>query len=270
MERLRQALDRAKQERDASGAQSDPVLSANRRPTGENTADIVYSQTRTVALRSDVLRERRVVVDEPSASGDAYRMLRTQVLQRMQAEGWKTLAITSPRASEGKTLTAINLAIGLGVVDRTALLVDADLRRSGVQSILDLPPGPGLGDHLATDVPIEKCFLHPGIDRLVVLPAGGPRMDSFQLLASRKMANLVEELGVRYTSRYVIFDLPPLLESADATAFVPLVDAVLLVVEESRTRRDDVQRARQLLRTANLLGFVLNKAKSRGRRGYYA
>jgi Mrp family chromosome partitioning ATPase len=81
------------------------------------------------------------------------------------------------------------------------------------------------------------------------------------MLASRKMASLVQELKTRYSTRYVIFDLPPLLNAADALAFSPMADAVLLVVEDSKTRREDVARAAQLLGRQNLLGLVLNKAR---------
>ena len=264
MERIKEALDRAKKARGGSGAwSSDAKLEANpwsRRvhaPDGFN-----YTRTRSVTLSQDVLTRRRIVIHESGSSADAYRILGSQVLQRMQAQEWNTLAITSAGAGEGKTITAINLAISLAMgVDRTVLLVDADLRAPRLHSVLGLPQGPGLSDYLISDVPLEQILVHPSIGKLVVLPGGKALTNSSEMLASRKMASLVQELKTRYSTRYVIFDLPPLLNAADALAFSPMADAVLLVVEDSKTRREDVARAAQLLGRQNLLGLVLNKAR---------
>lgn len=264
MERIKEALDRAKKARGGLGAwSSGATLVRNRDPhAGDELDKIAYTHTRAFTLRPDMLTKRRIVVHESGSFADAYRILSTQVLQRMEAQGWNALAITSPRSGEGKTLTAINLAIGLAMsIDRTVLLVDADLREPRLHSVLDLPEGPGLAEHLTSQVPIEQILVHSGFDRLVLFPGGKALANSSEMLASSKMAALVQELKARYVSRYVIFDLPPLLNAADALAFSPLVDAVLLVVEDSKTQREDVARATQLLSRHNLLGLVLNKAK---------
>jgi capsular exopolysaccharide synthesis family protein len=233
---------------------------ASRRAVPGGLDRIVYTRTRTIALDSRRLRQRRVIVDDSSPAADAYRILATGVLQQMQPHGWNTLAITSPGASEGKTLTAINLALALAMgVDRTVLLVDADLRAPRLRSVLGIPEGPGLRDFLMSNAPLDRVLVHLGIGRLVVLPGSSPAPNAPELLASSRMDRLVQELKTRYPSRYVLFDLAPLLDAADAMAFAPLVDSLLLVVEDSKTRREDVARAVELLRPHPVLGSVLNK-----------
>ena len=104
-------------------------------------------------------------------------------------------------------------------------------------------------------------LFNPGIERLVVLPAGRPTPNSSELLSSPKMAALVNELKSRYPSRIIVFDLPPMLSTDDALAFSPYVDAALLVVEDGGTTKDELVRAVEMLGDTALLGTVLNKAQ---------
>ena len=103
--------------------------------------------------------------------------------------------------------------------------------------------------------------MHPGIGRFVLLPGGRAISNPTELLTSPKMIGLIEELRDRYPSRIIIFDLPPLLHTADVLGFSPYTDALLLVVEEGKTTVEDVQRAMSLVKnTCPVLGTVLNKA----------
>jgi capsular exopolysaccharide synthesis family protein len=185
------------------------------------------------------------------------------VLQRLRENKWNVLAVTSPGLNEGKTLTAINLAVSLAMeVNYTVLLVDADLRHPNVHTYFGLEPEFGLSDYLLSDKPLQELLVHPGIQGLVVLPGGKPLTNSSEMLNSPKMSRLVEELKTRYPSRIVLFDLPPLLATADAMAFAPYVDAALLVVEEGITSIQDAQHATELLKDTHLIGAVLNKSLS--------
>ena len=191
----------------------------------------------------------------------AYKMLRTHVLQRMTANGWNVLAITSPRPAEGKTLTALNLAITIArEVNHTVLLVELDLRQPILHSLLGYEPGPGITDYLLRDTPLSEIMFNPGIDRLVVIPAGPAAESSSELLSSPRMIQLVSELKERYPKRLVLFDVPPLLTADDGLAFVPHVDAALLVVAEGQTSYEDVELAKDMLASTHLLGAVLNRA----------
>lgn len=264
MERIREALERAREERvhtgKGFGGSNQPAASQAK---GSETVDqIEYTQTRTIKVSRDFLREQRIVSGfEPGIFTDAYKILRTQVLQKMRENGWNALAVTSPGEDEGKTLTAINLAISLAMeVDQTVLLVDADLRHPRVHQHFGMHDGPGLSDYLTSGTPLEEMLVHPGIGRFVILPGGKPLLNSAEMLRSPKMVELVQELKSRYPSRIVLFDLPPVLSAADALAFSPYVDAALLVVEEAKTKNEDIVRAAGLLESTHLIGTVLNKS----------
>ena len=225
---------------------------------------IVYTRTRSLNISLSALRERRVMTAyEKGSFVDAFKILRTQVMHRLREHDWNVLGVTSPDQGEGKTLTAVNLAVSLAMeTTQTVLLVDANLMRPAVHEVFGLDDDcPGLTDYLLDDEPLADLLLNPGIDRFVFLPGGGPVSNSAELLTSPKMVALVQEMRHRYRSRIVIFDLPPLLHTADVLGFSPYTDALLLVVEEGKTMAEDVQRALSLVTKSHpLLGTVLNKA----------
>jgi len=182
--------------------------------------------------------------------------------QRFKENNWNVLAITSPGEGEGKTLTAINLAISIArKVDYTVLLVDANLRHPWLLEHFGLEHRKGLSEYLTEDTPISELLIRlDSVDHLVILPGGRPLTNSAEMLNSPKMKQLVEEMKSRYQSRIIIFALPPVLSSDDAQAFSPYVDAALLVVEEGVTQTQDIERTVELLGTTNIVGTVLNKA----------
>lgn len=239
---------------------------ASQRSAGSATSGtppVVYTTTRTVELSHDAMRVQRLITGlEGGAFVDAYKMLRTQVLQQFRRNGWNTLGVTSPELHTGKTLTAVNLSLALAMdLAHTVLLVDADLRRPRVHETFGLPEGPGLTEYLFDDVPLHQLLVHPGVGRFVFLPGGRPIAHSAEAVISPKMTTLVHELKRRYPARLIVFDLPPILSRADALGFAPHLDALLLVVEEGRTASSDVERALVLLKgSVPMLGGVLNKA----------
>jgi capsular exopolysaccharide synthesis family protein len=262
MERIKQALERAREERQQHGeATGEPGL----RPAGTPSpvADVRYTHTRNIEPSVEFLREQRVIsAFGPGPYTESYKILRTQVLQRLRDGGWNTLAVTSAADDEGKTLTAINLAISLAQeVNHTVLLVDADLRHPRVHRYFGLEDCRGLSDYLTDDAPLNELLVHPkGSQRFVFLPGGRPLAHSAEMLNSPRMTRLVEELKKRYASRIVIFDLPPLLSAADALAFSPYVEAALLVIGEGQGKAEEVRRATELLQKTQLIGTVLTKA----------
>jgi capsular exopolysaccharide synthesis family protein len=222
-----------------------------------------YTRTRTVAIAPSVLERHRVAaVSDDHAKSDPFRMLRTQLLLLMRKQGWQTLAVTSPNKGAGKTTLSLNLAIGFGMEhDHTSLLVDADLRDPDVRHMLELGAGPGVVDYLTGKAPLEGLLIHPGLGNLVVLPGGAPVHESSELMRSPMMGDLVRELRGRYPDRLVVFDVPPVLASADTLAISAYIDATLLVVEERGTSREDIREACELLRHSNLVGVLLNKSR---------
>ena len=232
-----------------------------KRESSPSEQHVEYTQTRCIDVPAETLKNNRVIMGmENDAATTAYKMLRTQVLQRMATNGWTSLAITSPGPGEGKTLTAINLAISLArEVNHTVLLVDTDLRRPRVSQYFGHIPEYGLCDYLINDRQLPEILFNPGIERLVILPGVNSVSSSSELLSAPKMVRLAEELKTRYPERIVLFDMPPLLAADDLLAFSPNFDAVLLVVNEGKTRKDELRRAMEMLQSVNVIGTVLNQ-----------
>jgi protein-tyrosine kinase len=224
---------------------------------------IIYTRTRSLDIPLSLLRQRRVMAAyDKGPFVDAFKILRTQVMHRLRDNSWNVLGVTSPGHGEGKTLTAVNLAVSLAMeTTQTVLLVDANLRNPSIHEVFGLNDCPGLADYLLDNQPVEDLLVHPGIGRFVLLPGGRAISNSTEILTSPKMLALVEEFKHRYPARIIIFDLPPLLHTADVLAFSPYSDALLLVVEEGKTTAEEVQRALSLVKNSRpVLGTVLNKA----------
>jgi protein-tyrosine kinase len=234
---------------------------------------IVPSDTTSRDLRPDLLQSlpakpnsvvrwhSLVMVDGTAPLPRTYNYLRTQFLQRLEENDWNTVAVTSPTSASGNTLTAINLAMSIARnVNYHVLLVELNLIAPAFHRLLGFDPRPGIVDHLLHDVPISQVMFSPGIDRLVVIPAGSPVSNSSELLCSPKMSRLMSELRSGSRRRIVLFDLPSVLSRDDAIAFSPMVDCALLVVEEGKTKVSDVRRAVNYLRSTQILGIVLNRS----------
>ena len=279
MDRIRRALDLARLERakpivEAGGGEQ-PIAASPRATDGSRAVDtplaaIVYSRTRVFTPSPTVLEANRVMNPGAADPGAvAFRMLRTQVLQRMEANNWRSLAIFSPGDCEGKTTTAINLAVSLASDRRhTVLLADFDFKHPKVGTRLGLSPASGADDVLAGTASVEESLYHPdGFERLIIFPARTSLVNSSEILAGPRSRDIVHQLRNRYPERIIVFDLPPVLHADDALAFAPLVECGLVVVAEGRTRRDDLTRTIELLHKTPLVGTVLNRAAD-APRGY--
>jgi Mrp family chromosome partitioning ATPase len=230
---------------------------------GKSLVEIAYSRTRVFAPALEHLERNRIV--NPASAGPAaaaYRMLRTQVLQRMDANNWRILAMFSAGAEDGKTTTAINLAVSLGGDhSHTVLLVDLDFKRPQLAPYFGLTPEFGVDDVLLGRAALEDCLYHPeGFERLVLLPAKAGLSNSSHMLSGPRSRELMAELRARYPERVIIVDLPPVLSAEDALAFAPQVECGLVVAAEGRTRRTDLARTIELLQKTPLVGTVLNRA----------
>jgi capsular exopolysaccharide synthesis family protein len=268
MERIREAIDKARKERQgAIGQAADTTIEAGQaKPASRNVAsklDIRYTQTRQVEPSGELLRDNRVIAGvRDDERVEPYLQLRTQVLKKLRDNNWTTLAITSPNDNAGKTHVAVNLAIALAQeVNQTVLLVDLDLRDPDVHATLGLDTELGLVDYLEGKSELGEILVNPGYDRLVVLPCTPQGAYSSEVLSSPQMLDLHNELVSRYESRIIIYDLPALLRNDDALVYTPIVDATLMVVEDGATSDDDLARAMQLLEGNNLIGTVLNKVR---------
>ncbi|HBR98788.1 MAG TPA: exopolysaccharide biosynthesis protein [Gammaproteobacteria bacterium] len=266
MEPIKAAIERARHQRnsgEAPGFKKRSPASAAPVPNDEALTGIEYTHTFQHQVSRDDLAANRVIAQEKRhAFADAYRMLRTQVLSKLRDNGWTTLGVTSAGAGQGKTLTATNLAISMARnVKHTVLLADFDLRRPNVRNLFNYEREGGLIDCIERGLPVEDVLFTPDIDGLVVLPGGEAVDESSELLGTARVSGLVQELRDRYQNRIVIFDLPPLLVTDDVFEIMPQLDSLLFVVEEGKTRRDEVARCMDLLEGKNLIGTILNKSR---------
>jgi Mrp family chromosome partitioning ATPase len=269
MERIQRALDLAKTQRAHAPLAEDPKTEREvlNREFRIGTVEFIAR----LALDWPLLRERRVISSaDAEPAGHAYRMLRTQILQRARAHGLSTIGIASAVNGEGKTLTAINLALSLAAEpNQTVMLVDLDLRRPTVARTLGLSAERGLETWFGGDEPLRNvCYGIEGVERLYVLPTLAPVADSSETLANIATRRLIGDLKDRDPGRLLIVDLPPVLLSDDALMVAPLLDAVVLVVNERRTRREDVVRVIELLGNTRIVGTVLNRSSESELRAY--
>ncbi len=267
MERIKVALDKAREQRDKGGLNGTPAKKGLKKITNmtqsTNTGAIHYTQTQVVPISEQTLKNNRLVAHiSEHEQADVFRVLRTKILQKMRKDNINSLAITSPTNSAGKSVISANLAIAIAMeMNQTVMLVDLDLRRPSLHNYFGIETEKGLVDYLLDNVELNELLIHPSIEGLVLLPAGRALPQSSELLSTPKMIDLVKDITSRYTSRLIIFDLPPLLGLDDALILLPNVHASLLVVEEGVNTKEEVQQSLRLLDNTNLLGTVYNKAK---------
>ncbi len=220
-----------------------------------------YTRSRSVTLNPETLIANRCVAyRSESAEADSYRVLRTRLLKRIRETGGNTVMVTSALPGEGKTLTAINLAlICAREFHQTVLLVDGDLRRQKIHRYLGYPSRLGLIDYLLNDTPVQDVMVWPGVEKLTVISGGRTVAESSELLGSRRMRELVAEMKQRYPDRILFFDTPPVLTGADTIAFAPLVDHILVTARSGATQLPDLQKALAMLPGEKIAGLVLNR-----------
>lgn len=281
MERIKDAIEKAKSQREisegsarASGVRLAAVKAQNavdRGPASELDTQINYQQTPVVQLDAKHLANHRIVAHlKKHPASWAFDLLRTQVLQKMDENGWRTLAVTSPTMESGKTVVSINLAIGIAQqTNRTSLLVDFDLRRPSVARSLGLHREVSLNQVLVGDASVEQAMVNPGIPRFVVLPTQQPLASAAEVLGSSKVAALMTELREHYSDRIVVVDLPPVLAADDVLAVLPRVDCVLMVVGNGVSTKSEIEESMSRLSKFNLLGVVLNKDDAPVNNAYY-
>jgi tyrosine-protein kinase Etk/Wzc len=205
-----------------------------------------------------VVRNVVTIADTHSASAEAYRTLRTNLLFSAAVHSLHRVVITSAAPKEGKSTTAANLAVACAQQGQRVVLVDADLRGPTAHTMFGRARSPGVTNVLVGTVVLNDALVSTGESNLMLLPAGTTPPNPAELLASGKMSALLDELSSRFY--LVIIDTPPLLAASDAAVLGRSADGTLMVVRAGQTQRMAVQEAIQQLHTvgARLLGTVLN------------
>ncbi|HEC58028.1 MAG TPA: polysaccharide biosynthesis tyrosine autokinase [Methylophaga sp.] len=269
MDRIQKALDKAKASQDnvassdMKSKSTEPKIKHND-PLAPAIPSIAYTQTRVVETSQQQLEEKRVIAGTYTNPQSAvFRMLRTQILQKMRTNDWQTLAITSPTAGEGKSLISANLAVAMAMeLNQTVLLVDMDMRNPSIKEYFSLDIKKGLRNYLEEDLELSDVLINPGVKGMVILPGVGRAENSAELLSSPKMARLVEDLKAQYDSRMIIFDVPPIMQTDDVLLASNYFDCTLLVLEDGKNKEAEITKSMQLLENHNLIGTVVNKSEN--------
>ena len=206
------------------------------------------------------MNSRRQILNKNSsfAAQEAYKTLRTNVRFFLRDERCKKFCVTSGAPGEGKSITLLNLAISVAEAGDRVLLIDADMRRPAVARLLVEKATPGLSNVLAGLTSCDEAIrtdMYPNLD---ILFSGDVPPNPSELLSSDRMQQLIEEMTERYD--YILVDTPPVNVVTDASIIANLLDGVLLLVRNNRSKKQDVKRAVDSLRLtgAKVLGFILN------------
>lgn len=281
MDRIRNAVTRARQTRDSNRADA-PAETA---PTQPATVTAAAQQAQAAIKPMRALGEtsgatdslglprvdcdfaqfarNRIIANEQDPVLNAYRVLRTRVLQKMDAEGWRTMAVVSPGAGAGKTVTAINLAIALSSkAGSRATLIDLDFYRPSVARYLGVKNAPSVLDFFEGKCSFRDVAVRPGLTDVVLAANERVTRRGAEHLTSTRADAMIETAIHEFGSRTVIFDMSPLLGCDDTIAFLPKVDCVLLVAASGDTRVHELKEAKRILSKSNMVGTVLNKSPS--------
>jgi protein-tyrosine kinase len=239
-------------------------------------------------VKLDLSRLREAGLVDPGSSKtnrttEEFRRIKRPLLMHVRGQGATVvnnanmIMVTSALPGEGKTFTSINLAMSIAMeMDKTVLLIDADVAKPDVTARLGVEAERGLIDILLDDgLTLPEVLLRTDIPKLTLLPSGRRHVHSTELLASERMRQLTLELSNRYSDRIVIFDSPPLLATNEARVLANLMGQVVLVTEVSRTPQHLVKEAVEMLEGNEIVGIVMNKGTHRkdgegyGGYGYY-
>ncbi|GLX82085.1 XrtA-associated tyrosine autokinase [Thalassotalea eurytherma] len=244
-------------------------------------SSVITAKDLLLEIDIESLESRGYLIDNGTRKSikDEFRQIKRKLFNNAFGPASKTLKnsnlvmVSSSTPNEGKTFVAINLALSIALEqDKTVLLVDSDVLRPSISRELGLDHNSGLIEYLLGEKEqVNEIIYGTNIPNLKLIPAGNPHHLSNELLASGRMANLTEELAKRYPDRVVIFDSPPLIGVTETPVVASLMGQALIVVEESKTRIENVQAATENLNEDLAVGIVVNKAirSHKDMYGYY-
>ncbi|MBU1363404.1 MAG: XrtA-associated tyrosine autokinase [Gammaproteobacteria bacterium] len=211
-----------------------------------------------------------------SQLADEFRVIKRPLIANAMGKGGEQIPngnlimVTSALPGEGKSFSAINLAISIAMeLDNTVMLVDADVARPSVLNMLGLPPSKGLLDVLQDNtVDISGVLLRTNIAKLSILPSGTPHPRATELLASDTMIRLLDDMASRYNDRIIVFDSPPLLLTTEARVLATHMGQVVIVVNAENTVQEAVKQAISTIESCPVKMMMLNQVKSAKVDGY--
>ncbi len=251
----------------------EPVFSA---PDFDTAAE-GYSQVQSINLA----RLHRMGVVAPDAEksqiAEEFRIIKRPLIANAFGQGTarvkngNLIMVTSSLPGEGKSFCAINLAISMAMeMDRTVLLIDADVAKPRVPEYLGIHADKGLLDVLQDkDLKLSDVLIKTDIAKLTVLPAGRTYKRATELLASAAMTRLIEDIGNRYPDRIILFDSPPLLATSESSVLATHMGQIVMVVEAEKTSQEAVREALSHIQSCEVVGMLLNKTTPTPGADYY-
>jgi capsular exopolysaccharide synthesis family protein len=268
--RIYQALSRAKKERASGSADMQPVEVSFSPQAAPRTAAQQGPLDEVVSVAFTNRSNSHVAVHDPRhrSAAESFRLLRYRLEKLRERQPISSILIASAIPEEGKTLVAVNLACALALTSTRVLLIDADLRRPAAHSALGLPALPGLAEALQNKIDVQAAYRRVDPLGFHLLSAGRVPVNPVELLQGAGMRLLLNDATSSFD--WVIVDSPPLLPFADGHCLASLCNAVLMVAREGTSKKEYIQEALASLKTANVIGTILNEAQSRKEDKYYS
>ena len=219
---------------------------------------------------SGYMAQRRQILNKNTnfTIQEAYKRLRTNIRFCIRDQKCKKFCLTSGYAGEGKSITLLNLAISIAQTGKKVLLIDADLRRPAVARLLVEKASPGLSEVLAGEVNAFDAIRPEAYPNLDILFSGEIPPNPSEILSSERMQELIESSTEKYD--YILVDTPPVNVVTDACVIANLLDGVMLLAWQNRSKKDSIRQAVSNLQLtgANILGYILNGVVSDDNRYY--
>ena len=271
---IEQAAQRLEQLRQAGVDLPDtPPLSqaadTDRKPLVEAQAS---ARSRRVEISLEALSAAGIVSPNAPRSriADQFRVIKRPLISNAMGKGaslirkGNLIMVTSALPGEGKTFTAINLAMSMATeLDYTVMLVDADVGQPSVMGVLGLSTGPGLLDLVLDESKdMSDMLMKTNVDKLTLLPSGTPHPRATELLASDAMVRLLDEMATRYADRIIIFDSPPLLLATESRVLASHMGQIVMVVQAQKTLQSDVAQALAMIEACPVKLMLLNQMRA--------
>jgi Mrp family chromosome partitioning ATPase len=271
MEHIRQAVELAQARGAAKKERTFPRAIPGHGPQNDGP-DGGSPDARSVLLNHRHLESMRIIAyDVMDYRSKPFDMLRTQVVREMTEKNWRTIAVTSPTAGCGKTVTAINLALSIArQLNNSVFVVDMDLQRPRVATSLGIKCTNGLIGVLEGRATLSDATLQAQIGnyRIRVLPCETSTSYSSEWMASPQVRDIIQNIKSDHESQVSIIDLPPILTSDDVISVLPQLDCVLLVTAVGVSTLSDVEQCKRHLQSTEVVRVVLNKTVEKSP-GYY-
>lgn len=286
---IQDALERAKQLRRSREGSTAPrtehsqaalddgsAVAVMREPAHvEPVPEVHYPHLGHVAFDLSVCEHFNVLVTDQQLAREgsaaaAYRQLRSRILQKAKAGNWSCLGISSPGPGEGKTVTALNLAISIAREKlRKVYLLDLDMRNPSMLERVGADPPRVLSQFFTESAPPESVLFETDVENLVVAGNRAQVPAASELLASPRLDEFLQYIKRRSPGALIVIDLPPVLSTDEALVVAPRVDAMFLLVSEGLTRRDSLARAIKLLSDFEVAGIIMNRSSEDAGSDYY-